>query len=208
MTDQDIIDYSETNKKNDLSQSFKDKELHKCALSGFIGSAIDIDKYLFTLSILGIGFFTNYLLNKTGNLDHILSILIISTIGLFLFTAVLTMIIFNKNKKYFKSILYDNCEKPKHEEPDPDMPMHPARRVISDSHQPHSRVIGQEQEIEEDRSHTQDNGQLDHGRYDHMGVRRVSEENDRHEQPERNLEDQPGERDDTGSRDETDTRLA
>ena len=93
-------------------------------------------------------------------------------------------------------------------EPGPDLPMQPARRVVSDRHQPHGRLIGQEQEIEEDRSQTQDDGNLDHGRYDRVGVRRVSEDNDRHQQSERDLDHQPGERAAAGAGDQTDTRLA
>ena len=89
-----------------MDRNFRDKELHKVALNGYVNASSDIDKSMFYVLI--VLFVLNSVIANFGGLNSVLLILFgISNISI-MFTIMLMIKIFTLNKKYFGFIIENN----------------------------------------------------------------------------------------------------
>lgn len=89
-----------------MNRNFRDKELHKVALNGYINTSSDIDKSMFYVLI--ILFVLNSVIANFGGLNSVLLILFgISNISI-MFTIIKMIKTFTLNKKYFGFIIENN----------------------------------------------------------------------------------------------------
>ena len=89
-----------------MDRNFRDKELHKVALNGYVNTSSDIDKSM--LYVLIMLFVLNSVIANFGGLNNVLLILFgISNISIMV--AVIRIIkVFKLNKKYFGFIIENN----------------------------------------------------------------------------------------------------
>ena len=89
-----------------MNRNFRDKELHKVALNGYVNTSSDIDKSMFYVLI--ILFVLNSVIANFGGLNSVLLILFgISNVSIMV-TIIKMIKTFTLNKKYFGFIIENN----------------------------------------------------------------------------------------------------
>ena len=89
-----------------MNRNFRDKELHKVALNGYVNTSSDIDKSMF--DVLIILFVLNSVIANFGGLNSVLLILFgISNVSIMV-TIIRMIKAFRLNKKYFGFIIENN----------------------------------------------------------------------------------------------------